>query len=131
MSLNAAAVLDAAVGPYQGKQSGEPPLLAALLGGGRALEPGDVLLADRCYASYCLIAALLARGVDCVMRLHQRRTADFRTGTRLGREDHVVTWLKPADPPDWMARAAFDALPAELAVREARARNGVGVRLDQ
>jgi hypothetical protein len=42
------------------------------------------------------IALLLAQGVDVVMRQHKNRPVDFRSGHRLGREDHLVTWLKPA-----------------------------------
>ncbi|MBV8616537.1 MAG: transposase, partial [Acetobacteraceae bacterium] len=71
---------------------------------------------------YWVIAALRARGADVVVRRHQRRTADFRRGRRVGREDHVVTWPRPAQVPDWMTRAAYDAMPAALTVRELRVR---------
>src|SRR3712207_7194084 len=84
MSLHGAAVLEAAFGPYKGKQSGEPSLFRAELLD--RLEAGDVLLADRYYASFWLIALLRARGVDCVMRQHQRRRAGFRAGARLDRK---------------------------------------------
>ncbi len=69
-----------------------------------------------------MIAALQARGVDVVVRLHQRRTADFRRGRRLGREDHIVTWTKPPQVPDWMSRAEYDAMPAQVTIRELRVR---------
>jgi Transposase DDE domain len=65
---------------------------------------------------------LQARGVDVVLRLHQARRADFRRGRRLGREDHLVTWTKPAHVPDWMSRAEYEAMPAQLTVRELRVR---------
>ena len=71
-----------------------------------------------------------ARGVDAVMRRHQRRRTDFRTGTRLGRGDHAARWAKPPQRqrqrPDWMDDTTYDALPAELAVREARVRVAAG-----
>jgi len=51
------------------------------------LEDGDVILADRYYASFWLIAMLHKRNVDCVMRQHQHRRVDFRRGQRLGHED--------------------------------------------
>ena len=54
------------------------------------LGPGDLLLADRYYCSYWEFAAAGDRGADVVMRLHQRRQADFRRGRRLGHDDHVV-----------------------------------------
>src|SRR5262249_10306863 len=83
---------------------------------------GDIVLADRFHCSYWAIAALASRGADAVVRLHQARTADFRRGCRLGREDHLVTWTKPAHVPEWMSRAEYDAMPARLAVRELRIR---------
>lgn len=83
MSLSCAAVVGLAVGPYAGKGAGEPALLATLFDGG-TLAAGDVLLADRYYASFCMMASLLAHGVDGLFRQHQHRRVDFRTGRRLG-----------------------------------------------
>jgi hypothetical protein len=125
LSLNCAAVLGLAVGPYQGKQAGETSLFRTLLlPDGATLAAGDVLLADRYYASFWTIAMLLARGVDSLFRQHQRRPIDFRRGTRLGRDDHLVTLAKPKRP-EWMGRADYDALPADLTVREVRVRVAV------
>lgn len=118
-SLAVGTVLEATLGPYQGKQTGEQALLRQVLD---HFRPGDIVLADRFHCSYWAIAALQARGVDVVTRLHQARTADFRRGRRLGREDHVVTWTKPVHVPDWMSRAEYDAMPARLTVRELRVR---------
>ena len=119
MSLNCAAVLDVALGPYKGKQTGESALLRTLL---PCLEKGDVLLADRMYASYWMIALLLARGADCLFRQHQQRRIDFRSGRHLGHEDHVIIMAKPAQRPDWMDQAAYEQMPEELTVREVRVR---------
>ena len=118
-SLAVGTVLRAALGPYQGKQTGEQALLRGLLDDFR---PGDIVLADRFHCSYWAIAALRARGVDVVVRLHQARRADFRRGRRLGREDHLVAWAKPVHVPEWMSRAEYDAMPERLAVRELRVR---------
>jgi Transposase DDE domain len=118
-SLAVGTVLEAAVGPYQGKQTSELALFRTLL---ERLQPGDIILADRFFCSYWVIAALQARGVDVVVRLHQRRTADFRRGRRLGPEDHIVTWPKPKAVPAWMSRAEYHAMPATLTVRELRVR---------
>jgi hypothetical protein len=57
------------------------------------------------------------------MRLHQRRRADFRTGRRLGREDHLVSWERPQRPA-WMDEDTYAALPRALEVREVRVRVG-------
>ncbi len=118
-SLAVGTVLEAAVGPFQGKETSELALLRAVIG---EFQPGDIALADRFFCSYWLIAALRARGVDLVVRLHQRRAADFRRGRRLGPNDHIVTWPKPEQRPDWMSPAEYEAMPAELTVREFRVR---------
>jgi hypothetical protein len=73
--------------------------------------------------SFGEIALARQRGAEVVTRLHQRRQADFRTGRRLGREDHVVEWARPARPA-WMDEATYASLPPALAVRELRVRVG-------
>lgn len=118
-SLAVGTVLDAALGPYQGKETSELALLRQIID---RFQTGDIALADRFFCSYWVIAALQARGVDVVVRLHQRRAADFRRGRRLGREDHIVTWSKPQQVPDWMTRAEYEAMPATLTIRELRVR---------
>jgi hypothetical protein len=118
-SLAVGTVLDAAVGPYKGKETSELALFRQIIEGFR---PGDILLADRFYCSFWLIAALQARSVDVLVRLHQRRSADFRKGRKLGRHDHIVTWPKPVQAAKWMSQAEYDAMPAELAIRELRIR---------
>ncbi len=118
-SLAVGTVLDAAIGPYQGKQTSELALLRQIIA---EFQPGDIALADRCFCSYGVIAALLAHGSDVGVRLHPCRKADFRRGRRLGREDHLITWPKPKEIPDWRSRAQYDAMPAELTLREFRVR---------
>jgi putative transposase len=116
-SLAVGTVLEAAIGPYQGKQTSELALLRTILD---EFRPGDIVVADRFFCSYWVIAALRVRGVDVVVRLHQRRRADFRCGDRLGRGDHAVPWRKPEQVPDWMSREDYEAMPQRLAVREFR-----------
>src|SRR5262249_53820423 len=114
MSLATAGLLDAAFGPYHGKETGETALFRQLLA---ALRAGDLVVADRYYCSYWMIALLQQRGVDAAFRLHQRRLYDFRRGQRLGSGDHRVTWTKPARP-DWMDAVTYAALPETLTIRE-------------
>ena len=118
-SLAVGTVLDAAIGPYRGKQTSELALFRQVID---HFQPGDIVLADRFYCSFWLIAALQARGVDVVVRLHQCRKTDFRQGRRLGREDHIVTWSRRQEIPDWMGRAEYETMPRELAIRELRIR---------
>jgi Transposase DDE domain len=118
ISLAVGTVLEAAMGPSRGKETSELGLLRQI---SRALQPGDIALADRLFCSYWVIADSQARGVDVVFRLHQARKADFRRGRRLGRDDHIVTWPKP-ERPDWMSHAEYAAMPKELKLREIRVR---------
>ena len=84
------------------------------------LNPGDVLLADRGFCSFFSLSSLQERGVDCLMRLHQRRRVDFRGGKRLGPEDIVLNWTKPAQRPETLSAQEFSALPDSLTVRQIR-----------
>jgi DDE family transposase len=117
-SLAVGTVLDAALGRYQGKRSGETALFHGLHD---HLQAGDLLLADRGFASYWELTLVRQRGADLISRLHQGRHADFRTGRRLGRADHVVVWAKPQRP-QWMDEKTYAALPSSQAVRELRVR---------
>ena len=107
ISLATGVVRDLALGPYKGKETGETALFRTLLEG---LEPGEIVLGDRYFASYFMLAALIERGVDGLFRMHQRRKFDFRRGRRLGIEDHVVTWTKP-ERPEWMDKETYDQIP--------------------
>jgi hypothetical protein len=118
LSLATACILDLAVGPYSGKETGETALLRSLLG---SLSEGDLLVADRYYCSFLMIALLLQRKIDVCARLHQRRLIDFRRGRRLGRDDHLITWTKPARP-EWMDEETYATIPDTLTLREVRYR---------
>jgi hypothetical protein len=111
--LATGSVLEAAIGKYQGKQTGENALFRSLWD---ELEPGDVALADRYYGSYFDIFLLKRREVDSVFRLHQRRKCDFRRGRRLGREDQIVSGDRPARP-EWMDEATYDSVAETMEVR--------------
>ncbi len=111
--LATGSVLEAAIGKYQGKQTGENALFRGLRD---ELEPGDVVLGDRYYGSYFDIVLLQQRGVDSVFRLHQRRKSDFRRGRRLGQGDQIVRWDRPARP-EWMDEATYESVAATVEVR--------------
>jgi hypothetical protein len=116
ISLASGAVLDVAMAAYKGKRTGETTLLRQLLG---SLKSGEILLGDAQFANYWTIALLLERGVDLLARADGRRTADFRTGQRLGPQDHIACWHKPQRP-TWMGKDLYGRLPMTLAIREVR-----------
>ena len=64
---------------------------------------------------------LKERGVDTVSRLSAHRRADFRKGTRLGKDDHLVEWKKPTSIRS-VDRQTYNALPDSITIREVRSR---------
>lgn len=103
------------------------------------MSEGDILLADRGFASYAHLALLFMRKMHAVFRCHQRQIVDFRPRRhhtpqrkpqaglprsrwlkRLGRHDQLVEYTRPTDKPVWMSDAEFAALPAALTLRELR-----------
>lgn len=78
-----------------------------------ALRTGDVVVADRAYASYAFVADLAALGVDVVLRQHQRRR-NRRPGSAV---DWVETWSRPEVLHEQYEPAG---LPASMAVRIVR-----------
>lgn len=115
-SLAVGTVLDAAIGKYQGKQTGENSLFRTLHG---MLKEGDIVLADRYFSGWFDLVLMHRRGAHVVIRKHQLRATDFRRGQRLGKDDHLVCWEKPQRP-KWMSPEEYAALPETLTVREVR-----------
>jgi len=118
--LSSGVILDAAIGKYKGKGASEHALFRQLLD---SFAPGDIILADRYYSSYFLIALLKEKGVDIIFQQHATRKTDFRTGEKIGARDHVASWKKPKAKPDWMSQQQYDHYPDNLAVRELKSGN--------
>lgn len=116
VSLTSGAVLDWALGPCEGEESGETALLWKMAPG---LKAGDVLIADRYFSGYFLLARLKRLGVDVIVQANRSRHVDFRCGKRLGARDHQVHWERPQRP-RWMDAQTYEQMPASLPVREVR-----------
>ena len=114
ISLSCGAILDLGFCRYAGKGQGEVSLLRRLWD---TLRPGDVLLGDRLMSGWAGLHLLRRRGVDTVSRLSSHRRADFRRGTRLGKDDHLVRWQKPTSIRS-VDRQEYNALPDAITVRE-------------
>jgi Transposase DDE domain len=112
-SLAVGTVLEAALAPYHGKGTGETALFWQLLD---TIEPADIVLGDRYFCTYWLLAGLKRREADGVFRLHAGRSHDLRRGLRIGREDRWQCWHRPARP-EWMSDAEYAAMPPWLVVR--------------
>lgn len=115
-SLGSGVLLDYAKG---NKHRHEISLLQELLG---LFGPGDLALADRGFSSYVSISLLIERGAQCLFRLHQARKADFRKGRRLGRNDRLLTWKRPAQKPKYLPLELWLLVPETLSVRMVRFR---------
>jgi hypothetical protein len=101
------------------------------------------VVGDRAFCSYAHLALLQQRRADGLFRAHQRQIISFqprrahvpagrqpkpseagmprsRWVRRLGRDDQIVEYFKPAECPEWMDAQQYEALPASLLVREVR-----------
>jgi hypothetical protein len=118
LSLASGAALDAAIGPYAGKNTGETALFRQLW---RSLFPGDVVVGDRYFASYWDLVLLASCGVDSVYRQHQLRLSKRLRVKQLGSGDWLLRLPKPQRP-QWMDQASYLRIPDELLVREVTVR---------
>lgn len=115
-SLATASIHDIAIGPYEGKETGENALLRDML---EVFDENDVVVFDRYYCSFMMLAILRQGGVHFCARLHQHRPGDFRQGQRLGKDDHLVTWTRPQRP-SWMSDEWYEQIPKVMTLREVR-----------
>ena len=85
------------------------------------LGEGDLLLADRAYCTYELIATLQQRGARVLMRLHQarHRKMDWRKGKKISPTERLVVWKKPIQQPRMsrMSPEQWGQLPESITLR--------------
>src|SRR5271167_3503726 len=116
-SLACGAVLDVGICRYAGKGQSELALLRQMWS---VFQPGSIMLADRLMCAWTELVMLKQRGVDSVCRFNSaNRKTDFRRGTRLGKDDHIVTWQKPTKPRS-IDTQTYNTLPDSLTIRECR-----------
>jgi hypothetical protein len=116
MSLATGLIGAWALGPW--RQS-EVALLQTLWDCVRA---GDVLLADRGFCNWGLLAQCLQRNVHAVFRVKGNRRRDFRRGKRLSRDERLVVWKKPAHCGVTFSLQQWAKLPEMLTLRLVRCR---------
>lgn len=112
------------------------------------LAAGDLLVGDCGFCSFSQVALLWERRVLALFRKPRCQIVSFRPHRkafeehrgrkarsrhkgrprsryvrRLGKQDQLVRWIKPAfRAPGWLSRRQFETLPKELEVRELRYR---------
>ena len=82
----------------------------------RTFDPRTILLTDRYYCSYFLLALAMLGRRDFVVRLHQCRKTDFHNTEQLGDGDHLVKWTRPQRP-EWMDQATYEQIPPSISLR--------------
>jgi hypothetical protein len=115
MSLTTGVVINYALGAYRGKGTGELSLLREIK---ESIEIDDIVLGDRAFPCYFVMADLYKMGADGVFRGQTSRKYDFRKGEKLGKNDHVARWKKPQQKPKWMDQSSYDDYPNEIDIRE-------------
>jgi hypothetical protein len=107
-SLSSGALLNAAVGRFNGKGGDEQTLLRSLQD---TFKTGDIVLGDAFFSTYFFITAMQAKGVDILLEQHgaRQRTTDFRCGKKLGPRDHLIVIAKPKNKPYWMSDDDYHA----------------------
>ena len=113
-SLRSGMVTDCAFDAFQGKETGEMALARKVMGN---ISQNDLLLGDRYFPSFFMMADLVARGAQGVFQSHAARDVDFRRGESLGKRDHLVEWTKPQRPV-WMEKEVYESYPQILSLRE-------------
>lgn len=115
--LSSGCIMNAAMGPYQGKGADETTLLRGMLD---TFEKGDVVVGDAYYSGYFLLSEMISRGVDIVFDQFgaRRKNTDFRKGKKLGSSDHLVTYSKPKNKPRWMSDEYYMSAPDFITIRE-------------
>ena len=86
------------------------------------LPAGSVLLGDRGFCAWGLLAQCLRRNVEAVFRVKGSVRRDFRRGQRLSRHERLVSWRKPAQRPRTVSPEEWNLLPEVLTLRLVRCR---------
>ena len=116
-ALASGAVLAAATGSLH---RSELALLASLAG---CLAKGDIVVGDRGFGCYTLLAWLQGLGVDFIGRTTRRLDARRRL-RRLGANDWLFQWERPTVPAAWLTASQWAGVSETLTVRVVRAKLG-------
>jgi hypothetical protein len=84
------------------------------------LGAGDVLLADRGFCNWALLAQCVQRNIDAVFRVKGSVRRDFRRGKRLSRHERLVQWRKPLQAARTLSPQLWALLPEVLELRLVR-----------
>jgi hypothetical protein len=114
-SLLSGAILSVIIGDLR---TAELPMVYQMF---HLLAPNDILIADRGFGNFVLLALLrhFKPGVDFIGR-SARRVDGRRRVQRLGPGDWLVAWEKGCNPSLWLPSRLWALLPKEITVRIVR-----------
>lgn len=91
-----------------------------------SLKRGDILVADRGFGHFVVLALLARMGVDVIARVSTAsRRLDWRQGQPLGQGDRLQQWCKPESAARWIPSRLWRRLPSTMTVRLVRTRTTV------
>jgi hypothetical protein len=90
----------------------------------KCMGKGALLLADRGFAGFAHVAVLTGAQIRCCLRLPKqlqvvgRGKGRLKWLKKLGKGDCLVSWQRPVKRVRWMSRRAWNALPAQMMLRQ-------------
>lgn len=81
------------------------------------LSVDDLVVGDRHFCGFAYFAFLQNIGVQMMTRKHQMRKYQ-QTVKQIGKQDLIVKWEKPKNPPKWLNQEEWEHLPDYLLIRE-------------
>ena len=124
ISLVTGSIIDANIGTYSGKGTGEQTLLRDML---HNFKEGDLILADAMFSTYSLLSYVLKHKIDIVFVQNgaRARKTDFSKGEIIGENDHIITIKKPKDNPQWMSKDEIKEIPNDIQIREIKTKDKI------
>jgi hypothetical protein len=84
------------------------------------LKAGEVLLGDRGFGIWTMLAQCRTRRADGVFRVRGHRQSDWRRGKRVSKDEREIQWPQPRQRPDYLSPGEWTLLPQSLTLRLVR-----------
>jgi Transposase DDE domain len=119
ISYATGAWLDMRVGPYIGKGTGESSLFLKMLQESPFLKKGDILLFDKLFSSYVIMAICIQKGIDIVtLQFGAMNGNKLKTLRWLGDGDRLVELKRPYSGDTSSDPELLKLLPKTIILRE-------------
>lgn len=81
------------------------------------LSSGDLVVGDRGFCYFGIIAHLMSRNINHVVRVMREDRIDWSRAKRIGKNEWIYSWRKPKRKSKLLAEKDWKSLPDELEVR--------------